>query len=46
MALVTTAPGLPMAAEGGNMSPERRIIRWKSVKSSYAHDVDQLEEVG
>ena len=23
--------GLPMAARGGNISPERRIIRWMSV---------------
>ena len=27
-------PGLPMAAHGGNISPERRIIRWMSVKSA------------
>jgi hypothetical protein len=24
-------PGLPMAAHGSNISPERRIIRWMSV---------------
>ena len=26
-------PGLPMAAHGGNISPERRIIRWMSVEN-------------
>jgi gluconolactonase len=24
-------PGLPMATQGGNISPDRRIIRWMSV---------------
>ena len=30
-------PGLPMAAHGGNISPERRIIRWMSdITTPYA----------
>ena len=29
------SPGVPMAAHDGNVSPERRIIRWMSVKSSF-----------
>jgi hypothetical protein len=40
-------PGLPMAAHGGNVSPERRIIRWMSVKSKPGSHVgpDQVKNL-
>ena len=33
-------PGLPMAAHGGNISPDRRIIRWMLVYLH--HDINEV----
>ena len=30
-------PGLPMSAHGGNISPDKPVIRWMSAKSKRSH---------